>query len=563
MGSPGTGLPGAAPRARRSRREPRHAHRRRATRVKRSQPGRARARELAFGVRLVHEDADALVIEKPPGLPSAAPAGTETPSVFSSVLRHVRARSGGRARAFVVHRLDREVSGLMLFARSERALAWFKQELRARRVERIYLALVEGELAERDGSPDRGIVTSFLREGPARVESLTPQTFRGSAPGPDARPADARLATTHYQVIRVGRGCSALELSLETGRKHQIRVHLQQLGHPVLGDVRYGARRGEARVWLHAARLAFHGPDGRRHEFRSDAPDFFSRLGEPTTLPGEPVKRRARRTREPASDSAGLDTSWDEIADWYDDLLERRGSDHYRGQILPGALRLLEPQKGQRILDLACGQGVLARRLAELGVRVLGVDASEKLIDAARKRTRGAGVEYVLADARTLDARALGTFDAIACVMALANLEPLEPVLRGCARLLRPGGIWLAILPHPAFRAPRQSSWGWDLEAAGGPRQYRRIDGYLSPGQVRIVANPGESARGLPPIETWTFHRPLQSYVRALAASGFWVEALEEWPSLRSSRPGPRAAAENRARREIPLFLALRARRVP
>jgi hypothetical protein len=170
--------------------------------------------------------------------------------------------------------------------------------------------------------------------------------------------------------------------------------------------------------------------------------------------------------------------------------------------------------------------------------------------------------EFAVADARALAVDALGTFDAIACVMALANIEPIEPVLHSCAALLRPGGIWLAVLPHPAFRAPRQTSWGWDRSAEGGPRQFRRVDGYLSPAQVRIVANPGGVARGDAAIETWTFHRPLQSYLRALGNAGLWVEALEERPSLRNSQPGPRAAAENRARREIPLFLALRARRV-
>jgi hypothetical protein len=116
------------------------------------------------------------------------------------------------------------------------------------------------------------------------------------------------------------------------------------------------------------------------------------------------------------------------------------------------------------------------------------------------------------------------------------------------------------VILHPAFRAPRQSSWAWDSDETGRARQYRRVDGYLSPGRVRIVANPGGVAAGEKPIETWTFHRPLEHYVRVLAEAGFAIERLEEWTSLRSSQPGPRAAEENRARREIPLFLGLRAR---
>jgi SAM-dependent methyltransferase len=347
---------------------------------------------------------------------------------------------------------------------------------------------------------------------------------------------------------------SVLQVTLDTGRRHQIRVHLAQLGHPVLGDRRYGARDGESRVWLHAARLAFHRPEsGQRLELESPLAELWRRAG----------LRAPSREVQPAgaAGAADLDTSWEPVADWYDELLSRRGSDHYRDVILPGTLRLLETQRGSRVLDLACGQGVLARQLAAAGAQVVGIDASVRMIEVARRRTRSAAVEYRVGDARALDPERLGAFDSIACVMALANIEPLEPMLRMCGRLLRPGGRWVAVLPHPAFRAPRQTSWGWDRAADGGPLQYRRIDGYLSPAQVRIVANPGGVARGGPAIETWTFHRPLQSYLRGLAAAGLWLDALEEWPSLRTSQ-GPRARAENRARREIPLFLALRARRV-
>jgi len=155
-------------------------------RVQRRRPGRGgRAAQLAFGVRLVHEDEHVLVIDKPAGLLSAAPAGSDSPSAFASVLRHVRERGRSRARAWVVHRLDREVSGLMLFARSEQALGWLKQELRARRMQRSYLALVEGELGCAGAAPAQGVVSSFLREGRARVESVAPEAFRGTTPGPD------------------------------------------------------------------------------------------------------------------------------------------------------------------------------------------------------------------------------------------------------------------------------------------------------------------------------------------------------------------------------------------
>ena len=95
--------------------------------------------------------------------------------------------------------------------------------------------------------------------------------------------------------------------------------------------------------------------------------------------------------------------------------------------------------------------------------------------------------------------------------------------------------------------------------ADAGVKQYRRVDGYLSPGQQEITMNPGKAAQGSKPVITMTYHRPIQAYVKALADAGFAVEAIEEWPSLRRSKPGPRGAEENRARREIPMFLGFRA----
>jgi hypothetical protein len=97
---------------------------------------------------------------------------------------------------------------------------------------------------------------------------------------------------------------------------------------------------------------------------------------------------------------------------------------------------------------------------------------------------------------------------------------------------------------------------------APAPRQYRRVDGYLSSGSKEIVMNPGAAASGKEPVVTMTYHRPIQAYINALGHAGFAVDAMEEWPSVRQSQPGPRAAEENRARREIPMFLALRAVRL-
>jgi hypothetical protein len=139
--------------------------------------------------------------------------------------------------------------------------------------------------------------------------------------------------------------------------------------------------------------------------------------------------------------------------------------------------------------------------------------------------------------------------------MALANIDPLEPVMSALATLIKPDGKFVMIITHPAFRAHGQSSWQWDNQTG---QQFRRIDGYLSNGSKPIQMHPGDR----PEVTTTSFHRPLQTYVRLLTEAGFAITGMQEWPALRVSQPGPRADAENRARREIPLFLAIKATRL-
>jgi hypothetical protein len=134
--------------------------------------------------------------------------------------------------------------------------------------------------------------------------------------------------------------------------------------------------------------------------------------------------------------------------------------------------------------------------------------------------------------------------------MAIQNMDNLEQIFKEAARLLKTNGRMLLILSHPCFRIPRQSGWGFDEKRK---LQFRRIDSYLSPQKIPIQMHPGYN----PNIITHTFHRPLNIYFSALAVNGFVVSTLEEWASHRQSLPGTRQKAENRARSEIPLFLAL------
>lgn len=293
--------------------------------------------------------------------------------------------------------------------------------------------------------------------------------------------------------------------------------------------------------------------------------------GSRTPHPTKPRKPRfdAGATRAQPGKAPPLpgQTHWDNVSEWYDTLVGDQGSEYHQEVVLPGVLKLLELKEGERLLDVACGQGVLSRAVAAKGNHVTGVDAARGLIEAAirRNKTERLPIRYVIGDALKLTenrafAGASGgasggetRFDAAACVLAIQNLTPLSPVWQGCRALLRDGGRLVVVMMHPAFRVPKASDWGWD-ERNG--IEYRRIDAYLTSTKTPIQMHPGSA----PDETTVTFHRPLQAYVNTLANAGFVVDRLEEWPSHKQGPPGRKREAIERARREIPMFLALRAR---
>ena len=169
------------------------------------------------------------------------------------------------------------------------------------------------------------------------------------------------------------------------------------------------------------------------------------------------------------------DTSWNEVSGWYDRLVGESGSDYHQQVIIPGACRMLDPKKGEKILDVGCGQGVFARKLAERGAEVTGIDASKNLIKLAQKRSPH--IKYLVADASSLKMFGAESFDTVACIMAIMNIDPLETVIAEMTRVLKKNGRLLLVLNHPCFRIPRQSGWGFDEQRK---LQYRRVDNYLS-----------------------------------------------------------------------------------
>lgn len=249
-----------------------------------------------------------------------------------------------------------------------------------------------------------------------------------------------------------------------------------------------------------------------------------------------------------------MKTDWGEVADWYDQLVGESGSEFHREVVLPGVLKLLKPAKGEKALDIACGQGVLCRILRESGLEVTGIDGAQGLIDAARSRGP-ADIRYQLADARDMTFLPDGHFDLASCILAIQNINPIQPVFEHAARVLKNSGRLVIVMMHPAFRGPKETSWGWDEKSKV---QFRRVDRYLLPRKSPIFANPGKDSG----LYTWTFHKPIEAYVKSLRNAGLLIDALEEWASHKVSTSGPRASAENSARKEIPMFLAIRARKV-
>lgn len=216
---------------------------------------------LVGSLRRVHEDDDLIVIDKPPGLLTIATERERERTAYR-MLAGERAAPAAR-RLYIVHRLDRETSGLLCFAKSLVAKRALQAQFAARSVTRIYAALVEGRVTH-----DEGVLRDRLHEDRSLRVHAT---------------ADRRVgkeAVTRYRVLERRRETTLLELSLVTGRRAQIRVQLARAGHPILGDRAHGSRRDPLhRLCLHATRLAFRHPrNGATVTFESAPPAAFARL---------------------------------------------------------------------------------------------------------------------------------------------------------------------------------------------------------------------------------------------------------------------------------------------
>ena len=241
---------------------------------------------------------------------------------------------------------------------------------------------------------------------------------------------------------------------------------------------------------------------------------------------------------------------WDDAEGWYSRCVGEKGHYYHQSVVIPNALRLLNLKKGESLLDLGCGQGVLLRHLPK-GISYTGVDASAALIEEAQRLSAGT---FHVGDATESLPVEKKDFDTACFILSLQNIESPEKAIAQASLHLKKGGKLLLVLNHPCFRIPRQTHWGVDEQSQ---IQYRRLNLYLSSLKIPIQTEP--SRKETSPV-TYSFHAPLSSFVSWLAQAHFAITGMEEWCSDKKST-GPSAKREDRARKEFPLFLAILAKK--
>ena len=220
-------------------------------------------RELKYqGVKIVFEDEDILVVDKMAGMLSISAGKSKSPTVYKTMLHHVQL-DNPIAALFVVHRLDKDASGLMVFAKNKNSQVAFQKDWDKSMKARKYLAVTQGTIEK-----DENTISNFLRENKALIMYIT------------TNPKDAKNAITHYNVIKKNEFYSLMEIWQETERKNQARVHLKSIGHPIIGDKKYEATENPiGRMALHLKVLTFIHPTTKKEvSFETKVPNDFLKI---------------------------------------------------------------------------------------------------------------------------------------------------------------------------------------------------------------------------------------------------------------------------------------------
>lgn len=261
--------------------------------------------------------------------------------------------------------------------------------------------------------------------------------------------------------------------------------------------------------------------------------------------------------RQPNSPSKN--SSWQNVAKKYHQSVGKEGHYYHQQVVMPNLKKHLLLRFGSKILDLACGQGVLSHHLPKEVVYV-GVDLAESLIDYAKQgqaKYSPANSRFIHADITKKLPITEENFDLVTVILAIQNVRYPDRVIKNAAQHLHSDGELIIVMNHPCFRIPRQSAWGIEEKSK---LQYRRINRYMSPMEIPIEMNPGRPTTSAPKQVTFSYHFPLSYYFEQLAAAGFLIEAVEEWTSDKESQ-GKMKKMEDRARSEFPLFLMIKAKK--
>jgi ubiquinone/menaquinone biosynthesis C-methylase UbiE len=245
-------------------------------------------------------------------------------------------------------------------------------------------------------------------------------------------------------------------------------------------------------------------------------------------------------------------TSWSGVGRWYSDLVGESGHYYHQHVIIPRVVKLLNLEPNDSLVDFGCGDGIMERSIPETQ-KYLGVDIAESLLKQARKKAKSSQHRFMHANLSrpiTLPEQ----YTKAICILALQNMQDGEQCIKNASKALKKSARFVIVLNHPAFRIPRQTSWGIDEEQK---LQYRRVNRYMSELEIPIQMSPGKNQQKV----TWSYHRPLSTYFSWLKRAGFVVEDCQEWVSDKESQ-GKAAKSENRARKEIPLFLCLVAKKM-
>ena len=214
------------------------------------------------GLNIVYEDQELIIINKPSGLLTIATDKEKRKTAYAVLSNYVKMEDPEN-KIFIIHRLDRETSGLLMFAKNEAIKRQIQETWNATIDQRTYIGVVEGEVQQQEGT-----IVSWLHESKAFIVYSS------------QNPQHGQKAITHYKKIKGSKTFSLLQINLETGRKHQIRVHMQDIKHPIIGDSKYGSTQSPIRrMGLHAQVLAFKHPGtGKLLRFETEIPKKFLQL---------------------------------------------------------------------------------------------------------------------------------------------------------------------------------------------------------------------------------------------------------------------------------------------